>query len=95
MVAAQYLHSSDAKIHENRLRRWDFRSPESCFHGLRGSAPTCPEQLLIFYIRKANADINKEFSEDTYFFEEQEMGGDMETGEQEENSTVYTPTEVK
>lgn len=50
--------------------------------------------LFIFYIRKANADINKAFSEDAYFFEE-EMGGDMETGEQEENSTVYTPTEVK
>lgn len=44
---------------------------------------------------KANADTNKEFSEDTYIFEEQEMGRDVETGEQEENSTVYTPTEVR
>lgn len=51
--------------------------------------------LFIFYIGKANTDTSKEFSEDTYIFEEQEMGRDVETGEQEENSTVYTPTEVK
>ena len=47
-VTVQYLHSYDAKIHENRLRRWDFRTHESCSYGLRGSAPTCSEQLQIF-----------------------------------------------
>ena len=33
IVTVQYLHSYDAKIHENRLRRWNFRTPESCSHG--------------------------------------------------------------
>ena len=44
-VTVQYLHSYDAKIHENRLRRWDFRTHEACSSGLHGSAPTCSEQL--------------------------------------------------
>ena len=37
-VTVQCLHSYDAKIHENRLRRWNFCIPESYFYGLRGSA---------------------------------------------------------
>ena len=49
-VTVQYLHSSDAKIHENRLRRWDFRTPASYSHDLRGSAPICSDQILLLYM---------------------------------------------
>ena len=49
-VTVQYLHSHDEKIHENRLRRWDFFTPESYSYGLRGSAPTCSEQLPLYNV---------------------------------------------
>ena len=53
LVTAQFLHSSDAKIHENRLRRWDFRTPASYSHDLRGSAPICSDQILLLYMLPA------------------------------------------
>ena len=40
----QCLHSYDEKIHENRLRRWDFFTPESYSHGLRSK---CSDPFLI------------------------------------------------
>ena len=57
-ITVQSPHSYDAKIHENRLRRWDFRTSESYSYGLSSK---CFDLLWIVVPTTKQAPVSEVF----------------------------------